>query len=69
MSQISGEFQACDDIMVAYLERVKAELQNFSKHEVKHMDREDNSNADALAKLATSKDVEILRLVLVEIIP
>ena len=41
--------------MAAYREKVKAELQNFSRYEVKHIDREDNSNADALAKLATSK--------------
>ena len=55
--------------MAAYLEKVKAELQNFSRHEVKHIDRKDNSNTDALAKLATSRDSEILCLVLIEIIP
>ena len=38
-------------------------------HEVKHIDREDNSNADALAKLATSRDAELLCLVPIEIIP
>ena len=42
--------------MVTYLERVKAELQNFSQYEVKQIDCENNSNTDALAKLATSKD-------------
>ena len=55
--------------MAAYLEKVKAELQNFSGHEVKHIDREDNSNADALAKLTTSRDAELLHLVPIEIIP
>ena len=49
--------------MVAYLEKVKAELQNFPRYEIKHIDREDNSNADALAKLGTNKDAELLRLV------
>ena len=34
--------------MEAYREKVKVELQNFSRYE-------DNSNADALAKLTTSK--------------
>ena len=38
-------------------------------HEVKHIDREDNSNADALAMLATSRDAELLCLVPIEIIP
>ena len=55
--------------MAAYLEKVKAELQNFSKHKVKHIDREDNSNADELAKLATSRESELLRLVPIKIIP
>ena len=54
--------------MAAYLEKVKAELQNFSRYEIKHVDHEDNSNADALAKFATRKDAELLRLVLVKII-
>ena len=55
--------------MAAYLEKVKAEFQNFSRYEVKHINREDNSNADALAKLATNRDAELLRLVPIEIIP
>ena len=55
--------------MTAYLEKVKVELQNFSRHGEKHIDREDNSNADALAKLATSRDAKILRLVPIEVIP
>ena len=55
--------------MAAYLEKVKVELQNFSRHEVKHIDREDNSNVDALAKLATNWDAKLLRLVPIEIIP
>ena len=49
--------------MAAYLEKVKVELQNFSRYEVKHVDREDNSIADALAKLATSKDAGLFHLV------
>ena len=55
--------------MAACLENVKVELQNFSRYKVKHIDRADNSNVDALAKLATSRDTELLRLVPVEIIP
>ena len=38
------------------MEKVKVESQNFTGHEVKHIDCEDNSNADALAKLATNRD-------------
>ena len=54
--------------MTAYLEKVKVELQNFSRHGEKHIDREDNSNADALTKLTTRRDAELLRLVPVEIV-
>ena len=68
VSQVLGEFQARDDRMAAYLEKVKAELRNFSRHDVKHIDHKNNANADALAKLATSRDVELLRLVPIEII-
>ena len=34
VSQISREFQARDDRMAAYFEKVKAELQNFSRYEI-----------------------------------
>ena len=69
VSQISSQFQACNDRMAAYLEKIKAELQKFFRYEIKHVDHEGNSNADALAKLATSKFAELLRLGPVEIIP
>ena len=68
VSQVLGEFQARDDRMAAYLEKVKVKLRNFSRHEVKHIDRDDNANADALGMLATSRDAELLRLVPIEII-
>ena len=68
VSQISGEFQAIDARMAAYLEKVQADLRNFSRHEVKNIVREDNSNTDALAKIATSRDAKLLRLVPIEII-
>ena len=68
VSQLLGEFLARDDRMAAYLEKVKAELRSFSRYEIKHIDREDNANADALAKLATSRDAELLRLVPIEIV-
>ena len=54
--------------MAAHLEKVKEKLQNVPRHEVKHIAREDNSNADALTKLATSRDTELLCLVPIEII-
>ena len=40
VSQISGEFQVRDDRMAVYLEKVKAELQNYSMYEAKHVEHE-----------------------------
>ena len=55
--------------MAAYLEIVKVELVQFSKYEIKYIDREEKINVDGLAKLATNRYTELLYLVLVEIIP
>ena len=63
VSQISGEFHARDGRMASFLEKVKAKLLNFSRHEVKYIDREDNLNANALTKLATTRNAELFRLV------
>ena len=54
--------------MIAYLEKVKAELEQFSKYKIKYIGCKENTNTGALAKLTTSKDGELLHLVLVEII-
>ena len=35
---------------------------------MKHIDREDNANTGALAKLATSRDAELFRLVPIEVV-
>ena len=52
--------------MAAYLERVKAALEDFEFYSVEAIPREDNSLADALARLATSKEAEELSIVPVE---
>ena len=41
--------------MSEYLEKVKVDLEQFSKYEIKQFDNE-VTNADALVKLDTSKD-------------
>ena len=53
--------------MATYLKKVKVELEQFFKYEIKHINYKEN--IDALAKLATRKDAKLLYLVPVEIIP
>ena len=52
--------------MAAYLAKVKKELSEFEYGLVEQIPREQNANADALARLATSKEAETLSIVPVE---
>ena len=49
--------------MVAYLAKVKGELSEFEYSTVEQISREKNSNSDALARLATTKEFETLNVV------
>jgi len=52
--QVTGEFQAKDPQMAAYLEYVQELKGSFAFFEVVHVPREQNDRADLLAKLASS---------------
>ena len=52
--QVTGEFQAKDPQMAAYLEYVQLLTTSFTEFELVHMPREQNARADLLAKLASS---------------
>jgi len=54
MGQVTGEFQAKDPQMAAYLEYVQELKSSFASFEVVHVPREQNARADLLAKLASS---------------
>ena len=54
--------------MAAYLQKVKAELSKFKHFDIRQIPRAENTNADALARLATSKDSDLLKIVPVEIL-
>ena len=69
LDRYSSADEALNDGMMAYLEKVKAELQYFYGHEFTYIGREDNTNVDALARLAISKDTDLLHIILVEVIP
>jgi len=52
--QVTGEFQAKDPQMAAYLEYVQELRSSFALFEVVHVPREQNARADLFAKLASS---------------
>ena len=52
--QVTGEFQAKDPQMAAYLEYVHTLKTSFAEFELVHVPREQNARADLLAKLASS---------------
>jgi len=52
--QVTGEFQAKDPQMAAYLEYVRTLKASFTTFELIHVPREQNARADLLAKLASS---------------
>ncbi|XP_068504039.1 uncharacterized protein [Phaseolus vulgaris] len=53
-AKVTGEFQAKDPQMAAYLEYVQELRRSFILFEVVHVPREQNARADLLAKLASS---------------
>jgi len=52
--QVTGEYQAKDPQMAAYLEYVQVLKESFDVFELVHVPREQNSRANLLAKLASS---------------
>ncbi|XP_074336007.1 uncharacterized protein LOC141673173 [Apium graveolens] len=55
VSQVNGEFEAKDDIMVKYLRVVNGILTQFDEWYVKHVPREVNTMADALSQFVSSE--------------
>ncbi|XXG77288.1 hypothetical protein AAC387_Pa08g1468 [Persea americana] len=53
-NQLSGDYQARDDKMAAYLAHTKELFSQFEKAEIRQVGRESNSHADALASLASA---------------
>jgi len=68
VNQVKGQYQTRDEKMAAYLKKAKEALGKLSAYDIQQVPRAENSNADALAKLATSKDAELLKLVPVEVL-
>lgn len=66
VNQVNGIFMARDKNMAEYLKLVMDLLPTFERFELIQVTRQENSQADALSKLASSKDSELLKIVPVE---
>ena len=65
-NQISREYQARDERMVAYLTLARSLMAEFESIHVAQTGREHNSHTDILAKLATALESDIQRTICIE---
>jgi len=65
-NQFSGDYEAKNDRMDAYLKIVRDLSRNFELFELTKIPRSDNAPADALATLASTSDPDLRRIILVE---
>ncbi|XP_024024069.1 uncharacterized protein LOC112092339 [Morus notabilis] len=68
VNQVKGQYQTRDEKMAAYLKKVKEALGKFTTYDIQQVPRAENSNADALTRLATSRDADLLNLVPLEVL-
>ena len=66
VKQIEDTYEAKSERMILYLQKVHDLLKKFGLVQVKHVPREENSRADALAKLATASQEDLGRTTPVE---
>ena len=54
VKQIEDSYKARGEKMILYLKKVRELFKKFTRVQVKHVPRAENSRADALAKLTTT---------------
>ena len=64
--QVTDEYQAWVEKMAAYLQKAKDLLSMLSSYIIQQVPRGQNVQADALARLTSTKDVELLEVIPVE---
>ena len=69
VKQIEDSYEARGEKMILYLKKVQELLKKFTRVQVKHVPREENSRAAASAKLATASQEDLGRLIPVEHLP
>ena len=68
VNQVTGEYEARELNMIAYLAKVKEALLNFQSHFIKQIPRSENTEADTLSRLASTSH-NAMRTVYVEDLP
>ena len=66
VKQIEDTYEAKGEKMILYLKKVRELLRKFVLVQVRHIPKAENSQADALAKLATASQEDLSRLTPVE---
>ncbi|XP_022857284.1 uncharacterized protein LOC111378334 [Olea europaea var. sylvestris] len=66
VNQVNGDFAAKDGNVLAYLKLVLDIIPHFERFELTRVPRLENSHADALSKLASSMDSELLSIFPIE---
>ena len=68
VSQITDKYQTKDATLIKYVAKVKESLASLSSYEIQHVPREQNTRADLLSKLASTKPTGSSRSVIEEVI-
>ena len=66
VKQIEDSYEVRGEKMILYLKKVRELLKKFVRVQVKHIPRAENSRVDALAKLETTSQEDLNRMMLVE---
>ena len=69
VKQIEDSYEARGEKMILYLKNVQELLKKFTRVQVKHVPRAENSRADALAKLAIASQEDLGKLIPVKHLP
>ena len=69
VKHIEDSYEARGEKMIIYLKKVRELLKKFLRVQVKHVPRAKNSRSNALAKLATTSQEDLGRLIPVEHLP
>ena len=69
VKQIEDFYEARGEKMILYLKKVQELLKNLTRVQDKHVPRVENSQADALAKLATASQEDLGRLIPIKHLP
>jgi hypothetical protein len=68
VSQIKGDYEAKEPLMQKYLALVKESLIGISKFKIRYVPRPENSKADLLSNLASTKSASTLDSLLEDVI-